>query len=162
MQKNILVALALILVVGIGAYYLLDLRERKRDGLFLYGNVDVRQVDISFRVAGQINRLLVEEGDQVKAGQLLAQLDKSPYDKQLAEAEASRSVIATNFENAQKILKRRMELIESVSVSQEDLENAQTSAAQLKESLKQADASVAIARDNLRYTDTFIKEKSHH
>lgn len=155
MQKNILVALALILAVGIGAYYLLDLKERKRDGLFLYGNVDVRQVDISFRVAGQIQRLLVEEGDKVKAGQLLAQLDKSPYDKQLAEAEANRSVIATNYDNAQKILKRRLELIESVSVSQEDLENAQTSAAQLQESLKQADAAVAIARDNLRYTETF-------
>ena len=154
MRKNILIALALIALVGFGAYFFLEWKEKKRDGLYLYGNVDVRQVDISFRVSGQIERLLVEEGDWVKQGQVLAELDQSPYDKQLAESLANRSVIATNSENAEKVLKRRVELIESVSISQEDLDNAQSSAAQLRESLKQADAAVAIAEDNLRYTKT--------
>lgn len=154
MRKNILIALALIVAVGLAAYFLLEWREQKRDGLYLYGNVDVRQVDISFRVSGQIQQLLVEEGDPVKHGQVLAELDQSPYDKQVEEAKANRSVIATNSENAEKVLKRRLELIESVSVSQEDLDNAQSNAAQLRESLKQADAALAIAQDNLRYTQT--------
>lgn len=155
MRKNILITLLILAAVSLGGYWLFKNTDQRRDGLYLYGNVDVRQVDVSFRVAGQIEKLFVEEGDLVKQGQLLAFLDKSPYDKQLAEAQANRSVIAVNYANAEKILKRRMELFESLSVSQEDLENAETQAGQLKDSLKQADAAVAIAQDNLHYTSAF-------
>lgn len=155
MKKKILIASALLLLVAALTFFFWEKKKNRCDGICLYGNVDVRQVDISFRVAGQINRLLLEEGDSVKAGQLMAILDASPYDKQLAEAQANKSVISTNSANANKILKRRQELIESVSVSQEDLENAETSAAQLRDSLKQSEAALAIAQDNLRYTHTF-------
>ncbi len=66
--------------------------------LTLYGNVDVRQVELSFRVSGRIERMNREEGDSVKAGDLLALLDKKPYEDewqlaqaQLAEAQATLS-----------------------------------------------------------------------
>ena len=43
--------------------------------LRLYGNVDVRQVDLAFRVPGRIARLSFDEGDKVSAGAVLARLD---------------------------------------------------------------------------------------
>ena len=38
------------------------------DLITLYGNVDVRQVDIGFRVSGQVSKLVYEEGDRVEYG----------------------------------------------------------------------------------------------
>jgi len=56
--------------------------------LALYGNVDIREVDLGFRVSGRIADMPVEEGAQVKAGQLLAQLDRASIDSRVAQAEA--------------------------------------------------------------------------
>ena len=46
--------------------------------LTLYGNVDVREVQLAFRVGGRIKTMAVDEGDAVKAGETLAALDEGP------------------------------------------------------------------------------------
>jgi HlyD family secretion protein len=56
--------------------------------LELYGNVDIREVDLAFRVGGRIAQMPVEEGAQVKAGTLLAALDRAPVDDRAAQAAA--------------------------------------------------------------------------
>lgn len=45
----------------------------------LYGNVDIREVSLGFRVSGRIADLAVDEGDEVAAGGVLARLDDEPY-----------------------------------------------------------------------------------
>lgn len=57
-------------------------------GLVLYGNIDIRQVNLAFNVAGPIARMLVEEGDQVQPGQLLGELEDAPYKFDVGEAAA--------------------------------------------------------------------------
>lgn len=56
--------------------------------LTLYGNVDIRQVELGFRVAGRIASMHVDEGDSVHAGDLLATLDARPYQDAVATNEA--------------------------------------------------------------------------
>lgn len=56
--------------------------------LTLYGNVDIRQVELAFRVGGRMDALLVDEGDAVKAGQVLARLDPKPLEDALRGAQA--------------------------------------------------------------------------
>lgn len=56
--------------------------------LKMYGNVDIREVDLGFRVGGRIAQIPVEEGAHVKAGTLLAALDKAPIDDRAAQARA--------------------------------------------------------------------------
>lgn len=56
--------------------------------LKMYGNVDVRTVDLGFRVSGRIDRVLAEEGQHVRRGDLLATLDTSSMDAKIAEAAA--------------------------------------------------------------------------
>ncbi len=56
--------------------------------LSLYGNVDIREVDLGFRVGGRIAEIPVEEGARVKAGTLLARLDRSSIDSAVAQADA--------------------------------------------------------------------------
>lgn len=57
-------------------------------GLELSGNVDVRQVDLAFRVPGRIRDIPFEEGAHVDAGAVLADLDARPLKDQLALADA--------------------------------------------------------------------------
>ena len=54
----------------------------------LYGNVEIREVELGFRVGGRLDALLVDEGDRVGAGQELARLDPQPLQDRLAGADA--------------------------------------------------------------------------
>ena len=56
--------------------------------LSLYGTVDIREVDLGFRVGGRIAEIPVEKGARVKAGTLLARLDRSSIDSAVAQADA--------------------------------------------------------------------------
>jgi len=58
------------------------------DGPKLYGNVEVREVELGFRVGGRVAQVLVDEGDKVVAGQELARLDTQPLRDRLAAADA--------------------------------------------------------------------------
>jgi HlyD family secretion protein len=54
----------------------------------LYGNVDIRQASLGFRVSGRLTEVAVDEGDVVKAGSVLARLDDEPYRQAVRVAEA--------------------------------------------------------------------------
>src|SRR5215207_6185156 len=54
----------------------------------IYGNVEIREVELGFRVGGRIAQVLVDEGDKVTPGQQLARLDTQPIRDRLAGAEA--------------------------------------------------------------------------
>ncbi len=56
--------------------------------LTLYGNVDIRSVDLGFRIGGRIAQMPVEEGARVAQGEVLARLDTRPLDDALNAAEA--------------------------------------------------------------------------
>jgi HlyD family secretion protein len=56
--------------------------------LVLYGNVDLRQVALAFNNSERIAAVLVQEGDRVQRGQVLARLDGSRLEPQVAQAEA--------------------------------------------------------------------------
>lgn len=59
------------------------------DALVLYGNVDIREVDMAFRVPGRIDAIAVDEGEQVQRGELLATLDAASIEARSAEADAA-------------------------------------------------------------------------
>lgn len=56
--------------------------------LTLYGNVDIRQVQLAFNGSDRIDRMLVREGESVRRGQLLATLDSAHLQHQAALLEA--------------------------------------------------------------------------
>ncbi len=157
MKRNILIValfLALLAVIIILLTYIFK-EDKEKDLLTLYGNVDVRQVDIGFRVPGQVTELRYEEGDFVSQGTLMTKLDVTPYDSQLNEAVANFEAVQVNLENAEVLLRRREELIKVGGVSQEDLDNARTSRNQLIANLVQAESMVKVAQDRMEYTEAF-------
>jgi HlyD family secretion protein len=72
-------------------------RKSNSQDLVFYGNVDVRQVNLSFKVEGRIARMAVDEGNEVKAGQVLAELDKRYFDDDLRLARARRDAQAATW-----------------------------------------------------------------
>ncbi len=88
-MKKPLVALALALTAGAGYYAYTAAQHASGDSsLTLYGNVDIREVQMGFRVGGRLQDMYFEEGDAVAAGGVLASLDDQPQREVLAMAEA--------------------------------------------------------------------------
>lgn len=155
MNRKTLIIFALlffgILLVGYFFY-----GKTHNDGaLTLYGNVDVRQVDLGFRVTGRVTEMLFEEGDFVPAGALMGRLDITPYDDQVREAEAAVLSSTLSLKNAEDVFQRRKELVGDGGVSQEDFTNSQTSRDVYAAALKQAEASLGVALTNLQDTEVY-------
>lgn len=88
-KRLIVIAAAVALVVAALATNGFGLVGRHRgDALVLNGNVDIREVDLAFRVGGRIAAIGVEEGDRVRAGQPLARLDTASIDARVGQADA--------------------------------------------------------------------------
>lgn len=155
MLRKILILLLLIFIVGTIVYYYQFRHETKADELLLFGNVDVRQVDLSFRVGGLIKEIYFEEGDLVPAGSLVGILDQQPYLDQVKQAEAEVESIKASLANADILFNRRKNLISDGSISQEDLDNARSNKTVLEANLKSAEAALAVTLTNLYFTETF-------
>jgi HlyD family secretion protein len=90
MRRAVGIVLLLIAVAGIGGgIWWYTHRPAPDDGLVLYGNVDFRQAALAFNGAERIAQILVEEGDIVHKGEVLARLDTSRLEPKLAQAEAA-------------------------------------------------------------------------
>jgi len=95
----IVVVIAVVVVAGgaIAAWRLGAFANHASTSLTLQGNVEVRQVNLGFKVAGRIEKLLVDEGDSVKLGQPLASLEKVYFEDALAQSTALRDQAAANY-----------------------------------------------------------------
>jgi HlyD family secretion protein len=113
--------------------------------LTLYGNVDIRQVDMAFQAIGRVQELRFEEGDPVKAGATLAVLDPDTYrdlaefararveaqrialqrlqtgsrPEEIAREKASVEAARAAVVDTELLLKRRTELVKTGNVSRE-------------------------------------------
>ena len=90
-KKIGLTLLALCVAAGLGYVYVSD-RNAAGDSLKIYGSVDMRTVDLAFEESGRIGQVLVEEGDTVKTGDVLAKLDDERYAIALDNARATLEV----------------------------------------------------------------------
>ena len=91
-RKSLVIVVVLIATVIVGASWWVVSERRAaaaRDKLVLFGNVDIRDVSLGFRVSGRLAELKVDEGDTVMADQVLGRLDDEPYRRKLTEAQAA-------------------------------------------------------------------------
>lgn len=121
--------------------------------LTIYGNVDIREVNLGFRVPGRIAEMLKDEGDSVREGEIIARLDSEPYRDVLAEMTANVAVGQATLTNAEIVLKRNQELLPSHSTSQQEVDNALATRDQAAANLDLARARQASAQVNLNDTE---------
>src|SRR5918996_2541092 len=88
MKRRVLIAVLLVAAGAAGWVWWLIREQTNSQELVLYGNVDLRQVQLSFNNSERIAAVSVQEGDRVRRGQVLARLDTSRLGPQVAQAEA--------------------------------------------------------------------------
>ncbi|EJL58320.1 multidrug resistance efflux pump [Rhizobium sp. CF122] len=76
----------------------LGIARNADEELVLYGNIDIRQVSLAFRVNGRIEEAMVDEGDVIKRGDILARLDKDTYDHAVSSGEANVAALRATHE----------------------------------------------------------------
>jgi HlyD family secretion protein len=100
--KRIALFVAIVVVASAGFSVWLRLGDTQNaDQLTLYGNVDIREVELAFRVPGRLQSMRYDEGDTVLAGDVIAELDPEPYSEALAVAEARVAQATANLDKLQ-------------------------------------------------------------
>ena len=111
-----------------------------------------RQVNIVARVSGFLDKIAYQEGEVVKEGQLLFQLDPKPFQAQLEAARGELQAQQARFTTAQANLGRVKPLTQQNALSQADLDRAQGEFDSAKAAVYSAQAKVTEAELNLGYT----------
>lgn len=186
MNRKRLLLVAAVVAAGVIAW-LVFRNGANRDGeLKLYGNVDIREVELSFRVPGRLAEVRVDEGDPVRAGEVLATLDAQRYRDALAKAKGDRDVAAANMakfhagfrleevaqaraavaqveaqvENAARVARRREELLKSGAISAQERDDAVASRDALLAQLQSARKGLQLQASGFRAEEVLGAEAS--
>ncbi|EIK53203.1 putative efflux pump membrane fusion protein [Stutzerimonas stutzeri TS44] len=100
-------ALLIVALAGVALGGWLWTQRTHDDGgsLRLYGNVDIREVQLAFRQPGRVLQMAFDEGDAVAAGTRMATLDAQPYVDALGAAEADVQMAAAELDKLQRGLR---------------------------------------------------------
>jgi len=123
-------------------------RERTFSGLARAGV----ESNLSFKVAGTVQRVAVSPGDSVRAGQLIAELDASDYQLQLQDAQAALTRAEAQERNASSNYDRVQALYENNNASRNDLDAARTAHESAVAATRSAQARVELARSQVADT----------
>ena len=177
-SRSIFVFIIVLLIgTAVGGYYYYQ--SQQDNSLTLYGNVDVRTVNLSFRVPGKLVSLTVDEGARIAKGDKLGQLDDAPFinalnkakgmresakaqlalkesgyrTQEVAQVEAEVAQRQAAWQYADNFYKRQQGLAASRVISANDLDNA-------KNNRNQAFAALQAAQDKLnQYQSGFRQEE---
>jgi HlyD family secretion protein len=185
MKKTLFVLILLGAIVG-GVFYeegFSRLRAfssgKDEKELKLFGNVEIRQVLLGFRVPGRLMDIYYEEGQSVVSGDLLGEIDPLPYEIRLDEARATlrqaqanldkmesgyqseeirqsvarRDQVRASLSLAEKDYERLSNLFAQSAISKKDLDGATSTRDQLKAELASAESALDLMRKGYRSED---------
>lgn len=179
MKKRILIIILLVVAAG-GAWFAYNkTHQAEAREPVLYGNVDIREVNLGFRVGGRVAEVLRDEGDAVKPGEVVARLDDEPYRREADEARGQVAALQARLElleagnrpqeiaqaralvrerevtaeNAERLFKREDDLLRSKAVSIQDRDDAEAA-------YREAEARLNSSREQLNLLEAgFRKEE---
>ncbi|MCR5224719.1 MAG: efflux RND transporter periplasmic adaptor subunit [Alphaproteobacteria bacterium] len=147
------VGIIFLLCVGIGgiAYYFTEF-EKQHDELTLYGNVEIRQVMLGFQVPGKILHMTKEEGDSVKKGEVIAELNDSDYKSALEKASAVVKQTAAISKEATAKYDKNAPLCKQNILAQQEFDTLLRNKDKAEAEYQAAVASEKLAKNQLEYT----------
>lgn len=189
-MKKIVPVVLLLVAAGAGAAWYLGLPQRygflmpAPPTQVIYGNVDIRQVPLGFRVGGRLAGVMVEEGDAVKAGDVLARLDPGPLDiavraaeenvaalkatldklkagprpSEIAKARAAYEEQVASLANAELALSRADQLRSQGTVAQSSLDTATAAKDMASARVASAKAALSLIEEGSRSEDIMAAE----
>jgi HlyD family secretion protein len=179
-RKRLVIIAVLAVVATVAVTFWSNLvEETNADTLTLYGNVDIREVELAFRVAGRLETMHFDEGDSVEAGQIVAEIDRVPYEQALAVADARVGQARANldrlesgsrpqeiararaavtearaaYENTEREFERQSGLLESGASSQKAVDAVRSRRDEAAARLASARENLALAEEGFRAED---------
>jgi len=153
-MKKVFILILILLLAAAGGWYWWQRSNQPTESnqLTLYGNVDIREAQLSFNGSEHIGKILVEEGDHVKKGQLLATLHTELLEagvqqiqaqinaqkqtvkklkagsrpEEISRAIAQLKAVQAKYRSAQDTSHRRAQLLRKKLISPEEAENARS------------------------------------
>lgn len=161
-------------------------REKKgaAEVLTVFGNVDIREVQLAFQDAGRMLNLAVDEGALVRTGQVVAELDPARYQlevqrlsgevaaqsrvldrlhqgsrpQEVAIARAGVTMARANLKDAEILLSRKQSLLLTNRISQQEIDSAQTKVQTSLAALKSAEEGLSVVVEGPRKEDIAAAE----
>ena len=154
-KKTLSLILFATLLLGALFFYYKKTSLDQESSITLYGNVDIRDVNLAFRVFGRIETMFYEEGAQIKKGDRLALLDKRPYLDEVQVAQAGIEQATVAFNNAERTYKRKRELAGKKFASTQDVDDSRAKRDELKTQIIAAQAKLQNAQTSLDDTEIY-------
>ena len=167
-RKKIIRPLVIVLAAAIAGaiWWHFDSRgAQDSNQLLLYGNIDIREVDLAFNNSEHIDKLLVQEGDRVHKGQLLATLHRERMQAEVAAAEArvaARKAVLARLETGSRpeevrqaqanVAAARAKLVDA-QITFERTQNLYKERAASRQALDDAEASLNTASADLKVVE---------
>ncbi|MGE4559230.1 MAG: HlyD family efflux transporter periplasmic adaptor subunit [Desulfobulbus sp.] len=178
--RRLLVALVVVMCGG-GVSSCSEQNDKQADGsaLVLYGNVDIREVQLAFQDSGRLSRLHVDEGAVVKPGQVVAELDPVRFqleaDRLTGEVNAQAEVLArlkngsrpqeiekakaaldaakASLKEARLNLDRKQVLLVLNRISQQEIDSAKARVDTLEAAVREAADELSLVSEGPRQED---------
>ncbi len=174
-----LIVVLTLCALGSCAFYYFYQKKKHGSEIIVHGNVDIRQVELGFRVSGRLENMKYEEGDAIKKGSLLATLDKVPFQHDVDNLKAQVAAATENlkklntgnrpqeiqeaialvnqqqatFDNANKVLIRKKDLMQKNYASKQEFDDANAAYDEAKAKLKTAQEALKLMKEGFRTED---------
>ncbi|MCO5094359.1 MAG: secretion protein HlyD [Chiayiivirga sp.] len=179
MKRTPIIVAVVVAVAAVGIFAWKARSPSDGAALRLYGNVDIREVDLAFRQPGRVLEMTRDEGDRVTAGERLAALDAQPFHDALAVADASVAIAEAELAklraglrpqeitqaqaalrqaqalaaDAEANYRRQHELLSTGASSQRTVDATRTARDQAAAGVKAAQAALSQAQEGFRQED---------
>ena len=164
MKRRIFIILLLLAALAVGIYYSLSRSENK---LVLTGIVTTDEVMVSSQIQGQLQRLLVKEGDPVTNGELLAQIQPQEWQAsldfykgsekqaaaQLIQAKADLENASLNFKRIEGLYSNKVESVEAYDQARTTYDAAKAKVESIESLIQASRAQEEKAKVQLGYTE---------
>ena len=157
MKKKIIILVLILLIIGIAVFTLTRNKENPNE-LTLYGNIEIRQVDLSFQVGGIIEKMFKEEGDSVEKDELLAILDSRDYKSNLEKAEAEVEKTLALKNDSEEKFNRNAPLVEDDTISKQEYDTLKNTRDKSAADYDSAVAAKNYAQNQLDYTKIYAPD----
>ena len=145
---------ALVALLAIALYFALRAPSASTDDAFIEGHV----IPVSAKISGHVARVLIDDNQIVKAGDVLAEIDPRDFQTRLDQAKGKVASDRAEAAKTEADLKRAQALFARDEASKQDLEHGQAAADAAKADLSQSDAALRQAELDLSYTRILAPE----
>ncbi len=156
-MKKIIAIILLLVLIG-ATVFIFTRKKENTNELTLYGNIEIRQVDLSFQVSGIIEKMFKEEGDSIKKGDLLAILDAKDYQSNFEKAKAEVDKTLALKNDAESMFDRNAPLVQDNTISKQEYDTLKNTSDKARADYNSAVAAKNFAKNQLDYTKIYAPD----